>query len=260
MKTYSIQYLRGFAAMAIVIFHLHIQLQRLEYFGPFPQWLSSGVDVFFVISGYIMWSTTIDRHMSPIEFMARRGIRVVPLYWTVTTLFVTGMFLSPNVFQSSAFSLPHVLSSYLFFPYEHPVTHALEPVVIPGWTLNYEMFFYILFAIWLTASRSTRLLGLMVTLVSIVLLRFVTRNVIVDFYTSSIILEFGFGVIVAYAVSKNILSPKYFGLIAPIFIFFNCLYTQLYRSAPSAVYSMGPAGRIPGVCRSLVREANPAQS
>src|SRR4051794_18164497 len=110
MKIHSIQYLRGIAAIMVVIYHLQIQLQRMHYNGTFPDWLSSGVDIFFVISGFIMWSTTIDHNMSVYEFIVRRLIRIVPLYWTVTTFFVIMMFVAPNVFQSSKFYLPHVVS------------------------------------------------------------------------------------------------------------------------------------------------------
>ena len=216
MKSHSIQYLRGFAATAIVIFHLQIQLQRFQYNGPFPNWLSAGVDIFFVISGYIMWSTTINRDVGAIEFMARRLIRIVPLYWTITTFFVVVLLVSPNVFQTSAFDFRHVVSSYLFLPYEHPVTHTLEPVVIPGWTLNYEMFFYVLFALWLNTNGKIRLIGILMMFIAIAASRFVADSDILKFYTSSLILEFGFGVAIAYLVSKKIYLPRYFIFAAPL--------------------------------------------
>jgi exopolysaccharide production protein ExoZ len=70
----GIQYLRGLAATAVLLFHLS------ERFGGELKVGSAGVDVFFVISGFIMWVTTAGKKWSPQQFMGRRFIRIVPLY------------------------------------------------------------------------------------------------------------------------------------------------------------------------------------
>lgn len=88
----GIQYLRGIAALMVVIFHLEPQLNRMNYSGPWLPGLSSGIDIFFVISGFIMWTTTYNRSTSPLHFWRRRVIRIVhldliPGGWTPFGLF-----------------------------------------------------------------------------------------------------------------------------------------------------------------------------
>ena len=72
MEILSIQYLRGCAALMIVFYHLDLQLNRVGYEGYWPNFLSAGVDVFFVISGFIMWITTA-KGMTTLEFRAGSG-------------------------------------------------------------------------------------------------------------------------------------------------------------------------------------------
>ncbi len=75
----SIQYLRGAAAIAVVIFH---QFQGRAY-GLFDLG-KYGVDLFFVISGFLMVAMTESRETTPIGFLKDRIVRIVPLYWTAT--------------------------------------------------------------------------------------------------------------------------------------------------------------------------------
>ena len=82
----SIQILRAFAALLVVFHHARYQIQDFEVFfhggiWPFGQ---AGVDIFFVISGFIMWVTTHDRRTTPLRFMTNRIVRIVPLYWLLT--------------------------------------------------------------------------------------------------------------------------------------------------------------------------------
>jgi len=111
----SIQYLRGVAALFVVFYHCFVQVQRLGYAGPVPQFFASGVDIFFVISGFIMWCTTCDGKVGTLEFWTRRVIRIVPLYWLVTTSYVAILLINPGWMQSAKFDLYHVVASYLSF-------------------------------------------------------------------------------------------------------------------------------------------------
>ena len=83
----AVQMLRGIAATMVVFVHIDIQLDRLRYGMLGTGWMSSGVDIFFVISGFIMW-TSVERRggMSAGAFLKNRLIRIVPLYWLVTTI------------------------------------------------------------------------------------------------------------------------------------------------------------------------------
>src|SRR5665213_2393583 len=80
----SIQYLRAGAALAVVAYH------ALQWLGGGFDVGRAGVDVFFVISGLIMWTVTAGREVSPGAFLWRRFTRVAPLYW-LASLGVAGM-------------------------------------------------------------------------------------------------------------------------------------------------------------------------
>ena len=203
----GIQYLRGLAAMLVVVFHLEPQLRRMGYDGGWLPGLSAGVDIFFVISGFIMWATTCDRPVGTLEFWRRRITRIVPLYWTMTLLMVAVMLLAPRLLQGSAYDLPHIVASFLFFPFEHPVKHVMEPVVMPGWTLNYEMFFYLIFGLFLIAGPRVRLWGTIAVLATLVAIGRIVAfppASIGHFYTSDMMLEFAIGMLLgAIAVGRG---------------------------------------------------------
>jgi len=202
----GIQYLRGLAAMMVVLFHVPVQLR---YMGLQAAWFSgllSGVDIFFVISGFIMWITTCHRpNMTPAEFWWRRLTRIAPLYWVITIFVAIIMLLIPTAPQSSRFDLHHVIASLLFIAASHPVSHNIEPVVIPGWTLNYEMFFYLIFGLSLWASPRWRFVGTVGTLLILTIIGMVAdfpARSVASFYTSSVMLEFAMGMAAGIFVSR----------------------------------------------------------
>lgn len=152
----GIQYLRAIAALLVVWHHARIQLADLHPifslgFG------ERGVDLFFVISGFIMVATTQGKTVGAGEFIERRLWRVVPLYWIATTLVTISALVAPHLFKSTSPELGHVVQSLLFVPHASP-SHPGEnwPILVPGWTLNYEMFFYAVFAVCLAVAPGRR--------------------------------------------------------------------------------------------------------
>jgi len=194
----GIQYARALAAMMVVVFHLQPQFLRMGFAPPMWSGLAAGVDIFFVISGLIMWVTTYDRPMSPLPFLGRRLARIVPLYWAATSVTVILMILAPALLQTARFDLAHVIASYAFLAWQNPGTGAYEPVVIPGWTLNCEMFFYLVFSGLLLVRRSRRLLLAAAVFAMLALLGSLSgaaRDGALAFYTAPIMLEFVFGMV-----------------------------------------------------------------
>ena len=119
--------------------------------------LAAGVDIFFVISGFIMLVTS--RQTSPAEFMVRRLIRIVPLYWALTLLVSALLILKPELFRTTVVTAPFLIKSLLFIPYANP-GHGGEvmPILTPGWSLNFEMFFYLIFCFVLIFPLGRRIL------------------------------------------------------------------------------------------------------
>jgi exopolysaccharide production protein ExoZ len=182
----SIQYLRAIAALMVVCYHLHTS-------GVFPisiwtSWLASGVDIFFVISGFIMVRSTEGRGLRTKEFFIKRLVRIVPLYWLLTCLAIT----------MNGMSFAHNAASFLFIPALHPEFGKYWPILEPGWTLNFEMFFYLIFGLTF-ALPPRRQLALIAILFSILVFAGAIFPLPggVDFYTNPLLLEFVAGMALA---------------------------------------------------------------
>jgi exopolysaccharide production protein ExoZ len=188
----GIQVLRAVAAIMVVIEHSRYAVPGGE--AAFSHFFASGVDIFFVISGFVMALTTgaSDQNISfwdgrseALLFLRKRVARIVPLYW-LATLWTTRREL-PDL---------NLAKDFLFIPRWNPAfPDSILPSVVQGWTLNYEMFFYALFSASML-FRAKRSLVLISALVAISLLAFVPGEGIYQrFYTNNIILEFGIGVV-----------------------------------------------------------------
>jgi exopolysaccharide production protein ExoZ len=206
MELVSIQYLRGFAACAVLVGHA----------GNFEVG-SAGVDLFFVISGFIMWVVSHARSLGPVGFMVRRIARIVPLYWGVTLGTAAVAVLVPGAFPNLRVTPGNVLSSIFFVPHRDPSGH-IYPLIVPGWSLNYEMFFYAIFAIVLAFSARLRLPLVAMILVALVTARsaFVSDSALWVTYTDPILLEFLAGVLLgaAYTTQRRLSIPASLLLIA----------------------------------------------
>ncbi len=136
----SVQALRALAALAVVTYH------ALQWAHGGFEIGRAGVDVFFVISGLIIWRVTASRETDPREFVWRRLTRLVPLYW-LATLGVFGVALVQPLFLPEVIpSWPHLARSLVFIPHLDPRGLPF-PTLPPGWSLDDEMIFYLVFAI-----------------------------------------------------------------------------------------------------------------
>jgi exopolysaccharide production protein ExoZ len=149
-----IQILRGLAA-TMVVFH-HFCSSVAEYH-PSPSLLvrsglgdlgASGVDLFFVISGFIMVLTrkhSADTFSHAVEFWKKRFIRIYPLYWIWTSVLLV-LWAASIALQSHRYSASYVISSYLLWPMRGGAG-LLHPLLDQGWTLSFEIYFYLFFGL-----------------------------------------------------------------------------------------------------------------
>lgn len=155
----SIQFLRGFAALAVVIHHTGGYVKR--YFEPtllFGDKFSigfAGVDLFFVISGFIIHFTSKKYLNNPSklkEYLQKRFIRVYPIYWIITTILFFSSWLIVQVLNKNIFSIgyPNTILAYIQTYTLFPLHFAINPVT---WTLSYEIFFYLCFALLIVSKR-----------------------------------------------------------------------------------------------------------
>ena len=165
-----VQVMRALAALAVLVQHGFHEAQR---FNPSPtlRFLEAlpwhiGVDVFFVISGFIMMHTaaaTFGKPGAARAFMLRRLIRIVPPYWFFTSLMVIATLLLADRMNTARFEPMHALLSYLFMPHLRPgFDDQIHPILALGWTLLYEMFFYVAFALALLLNQTKGLTALFV--------------------------------------------------------------------------------------------------
>lgn len=201
----SVQYLRAIAALLVVISHASIEAQQFFKLQPlFPtKAFSNGVDLFFIISGFIIYHSSIklfDQPGAVATFAKNRIIRVVPLYYLATTLALLIIVFFPSGVNVTGVDWRHVLATYGFIPYPRPFDGQIKPILALGWTLNFEMLFYCIFAFCMLAPK--RFVG---PLAILVLICFTMARFVLPagappaffVWTTSIILEFAFGLIIA---------------------------------------------------------------
>lgn len=215
---FGIQILRGIAATLVVFAHLQSHTER---FGTGEvSWLGiggSGVDIFFVISGFIIWTTSQSVKVTAKSFLIRRAIRIVPLYWLITGFIALVALVAPSLLSSTVFDLRHVVASFCFAPYPHPVLHDPYPLLIPGWTLNYEAFFYAIFAVSLllpTRLASFYLVNGVLAVLTIAGFLLSPTNYVAYYYTDPIIIEFAFGLCVGRLYTDGPKFSLWLGIVA----------------------------------------------
>jgi exopolysaccharide production protein ExoZ len=208
----QLQYLRAIAALMVVYFHAVLQLAKVNPAVDATAFVygETGVDIFFVLSGFVMWLTTSGRAMSPVDFARRRIKRIVPLYWLATLFSATVALVAPSLLKSTVFDLPHLIASLFFLPWANPADPStITPVVVPGWTLNYEMFFYFVFALLLPLQEARRIPAMFaVFAVILIACRLLPETTATRFYREPIMLEFLAGVVLGWLYGQKVLLPN----------------------------------------------------
>lgn len=178
----SIQALRAVAALLVVGHHL------VGKFGVG----AAGVDIFFVISGFIMG--IIGVHETPGQFVLKRLCRIVPLYWLVTLLMCAGGL--AGAFTRFSFDTTSLLKSLFFIPYFDP-SGNIWPLIVPAWTLNVEMLFYVVFAAGLFLGAPVwSAIAVLMALVAAGLL-FSPESAVLKLWTTPLLIEFIAGLLFA---------------------------------------------------------------
>ncbi|WP_051987393.1 acyltransferase [Bosea sp. UNC402CLCol] len=199
----NLQGLRGFAALLVLVEHTANAIStRFLGVSPYDSPLAifpfaAGVDIFFVISGFIIAFSSRSLFGKPgawKSFLLRRLARVVPLYWLMTGVMICAFILIGSRAWSDT-SWSSVAASFLFLPAVN-VDGITSPILAIGWTLNYEMAFYALFAVALCFSQGIALVFIvgMLVLPAVLGKLFEPATLALQFWTNPIVLEFAAGV------------------------------------------------------------------
>jgi exopolysaccharide production protein ExoZ len=200
----SIQYLRAFAALSVLITHvLQWPLGELNF--ALLKTGRLGVEVFFVISGFIMTMIAGDGAFRPERFLSRRALRIVPAYWAATFLITALALALPSQFRTTVPTLEGLIKSLLFIPSLHPKA----PLLLLGWTLDFEAFFYVIFACLFFLSSELRTLVLCVLFAALIAigLNLHDPSYVAEFYTSISLIGFCAGTLVAQLYRQGWLPP-----------------------------------------------------
>jgi exopolysaccharide production protein ExoZ len=111
--------------------------------------------VFFVISGFIIWTQALRPDAAPASFFWRRLTRVAPAYWLASAVIIALAAAWPSLMPEVALSARHIALSLAFIPHTDPEGRVF-PVLPPGWTLTYEAAFYALVTAALFAPSKAR--------------------------------------------------------------------------------------------------------
>jgi exopolysaccharide production protein ExoZ len=191
-KIRNLQVLRAYAALAVVLFHTNCTPPGIHPMGLF------GVHLFFLLSGYVMASICENDTRA---FVRRRLIRIIPLYWTLTLLVYLAAWKAPHLMNTTRAIPSELLKSLFFVPFLKS-NGLYQPVLFVGWSVNYEMFFYMMLSIALLIhKRRAAVLGSAIMLcVMATCSPFAKTSAVANFYSNSILFECILGVAAYYCV------------------------------------------------------------
>jgi exopolysaccharide production protein ExoZ len=218
LKLSSLQFLRALAAWMVVFHHYNQVIFDWDMgnsilgaqFGDFFKVYGKlGVDIFFVISGFIMFYSLHRSPTSSGKFIINRIVRVVPVYWfyTFLLLLLTTFSIAET---SSQFTFVSLIKSLLFIPHDNPSeTLGAFPFLTVGWTLNFEMFFYVTLACMLAVFKNKAVIGTFILLLVLPVVwgdhwAFGFRTIL----TSSYLAEFAIGLLLGFVFCNGNYFPR----------------------------------------------------
>jgi exopolysaccharide production protein ExoZ len=220
----TIQALRAVAALLVVLLHaFETWGERVDPAAPGVNWENgaAGVDIFFIISGFVMVISSrrlVDQVGAWLIFFRHRVLRIVPLYWLLTTAKILAVVVLGGVVLRTGLNFNFVAGSYLFLPVTDSAGH-FRPVLPVGWTLTYEFLFYLLFAAAL--AMRVDVLRLIIPGLGLIAIAALARTEAWPAWTilfDTIIIEFVFGVMLAKWTARGFRLPP---AIAGAFILFG---------------------------------------
>ena len=199
MRINNVHILRAFAAFLVVLFHVDLNVIQNGFSEPALHKIfnigNSGVDIFFVISGFVMMVSNWEKKISILDFLRRRLVRILPLYLILTLTYysiaVITPFLIPNINVNFSWFLSSVTFTTAIFGYK-------SPILGQGWTLEYEMLFYLVFSVSLVFKNNSKKLIFVSCLVFLGVL----------FGISTLFFEFALGMLAGYLFKEKHFTGK----------------------------------------------------
>ena len=204
----GIQYLRGIAAFMVVLFHVTSMANFPKYFnihilGDFFKAGATGVELFFVISGFIIAYTSLSSNLQPKitakKFFQKRVIRIIPLMWICILSYALLRYVGRDGFFDP---LPVLRALFLY-----PIGEVAPNVI---WTLRHEALFYIIFCgSWFAGRFYLYIVGawFLSPILFMPLIDF--PSPLINFLFNKLNLLFGAGFIIAVLYLKGYIKPLF---------------------------------------------------
>ncbi|NEU13486.1 acyltransferase [Methylobacterium sp. BTF04] len=277
-EVHSLQFLRFAAALMVVVFHAGFAARQYGFLGPAYDGVlnaseigKSGVHIFFVISGFIMVYATrrSERDWRAAgTFFYRRFARIYPIYWIYCGLYAV---FHASVLRPYDLDAGKVMEAVLLIP------GSSSAIIGPGWTLSYEVYFYVCFAACIPLGARASLKVLTVSMLAAMLLGGLIEGEgpVSQVLTSTLLIEFLAGVWIAVFVATDrpfpallppvALTAGIVGLVAPAIVDVAQIPTVILWGVPSALLVLGLAvqerqQRTPGFVRRLSSLGNASYS
>jgi len=228
-----IQAIRGIAALLVALFHVRylFNYEKLSMGDILFGSGAIGVDLFFVISGFIMVYTT-KNNTKPIDFISKRIIRIFPVYFVASIAYV----LIFNGIESFLdFSFVHYFIKSVFF-------YDSNPILYVGWSLNYEMYFYLVFGLMLFFRDYSFLFTISFFILSVIIVPIVFQikflHPYLNIMVNNRILEFLAGMIIAKIYQLGYRLPKFMSIFLLVISFVFWLYVYFFLKSPNDSFYM----------------------
>lgn len=259
-KLYSIQFLRGLAAVLVAAVHLADSVARRAeesgisfYSRDLFSFGGAGVDIFFAISGFIMvYIAHGGKPLGSSQFLLRRAVRIYPIYWVFSAALL--LFLMLPITKADAPATLSILKAFALYP-ELNEEGNVRPVLLgQGWTLIFELYFYFVFALFIGFTERRRTMAVMAAIaICYGVANALPLGVASDVLGNAMVFEFCFGMMIGYcyvnhrdAVGKRWLwaMAGLFGLTLALLLARAEWWTDLDR----AIHTGIPAALLVAIC------------
>lgn len=206
MKIQSLQVLRALAAW-LVVYHHYMQIfHSFNSTSSIGEFFSSrggfGVDLFFVLSGFMMYLAASRPSTDGWSFFIKRLFRVFPTYWFFTFIIIIAVALIPSAFIYNQYTAYTLIQSLLFIPHENVSGLGVYPVLTVGWTLNYEVLFYSILAVCLAVFKRKGIYICCVLMLLFPIVFYSFDNVTMSVIKNPKMWQFVFGMAIGYIFLK----------------------------------------------------------
>lgn len=240
----SLQILRGLASWSVVFTHI----QQSYYMGKdnysfwifFGKYGGFGVDVFFILSGFVMALVAENYHGKGVSFGINRIFRLVPIYWFYTFLLVISILIFPSGIYLTWWDDSSLIKSVFFIPNINPNGLGSYPTLYVGWTLVYEMFFYLVFSLILVFKLPKPAITCAFTMLFIAL--FFRWDSFLG-HSSLLLIEFSIGIFLFEYFKTNRSRSNFVKIVLPIIFFVITTFISCYSNT-SLFLKMSLAGLV----------------